>query len=223
VEVDWSAWLRLIERRRRLLRRHHAPTAGRRAARLAGEHLAALTYASFRLDGLDLTEAEVSRALARAAATRSLPSRQSQRIRNHVAILRRVESALRLGQPLKTAAVVRWYTSVSCGLCLSSLDGAAISRLDHVIRRINSPQLRLQPAITDIAALHAELIAEPLVPSFNGILARLLLQYHLGRCHLPPVSLPPDTPPQSTCDRRLLLPLLLNGIETTYRLLLGEE
>jgi hypothetical protein len=51
--------------------------------------------------------------------------------------------------------------------------------------------LRLAAAIPEIASLHVTLLADPLVPSFNGILSRLLLRYHMGRCNLPAVVFDP--------------------------------
>jgi hypothetical protein len=49
----------------------------------------------------------------------------------------------------------------------------------------------MQAALQEIAGTHAKLLDDPLVPSFNGILARLLLRYHLGRCKLPAVVFDP--------------------------------
>ena len=68
------------------------------------------------------------------------------------------------------------------------LTGNANDRLAALVERMNSPELRLQAGVQQVARLHAQLLADPLVPSFNGILARLLLRYHLGRCGLRPSS-----------------------------------
>src|SRR5204863_6467526 len=103
-----------------------------------------------------------------------------------------VESRLREGSPLTTDGVVRWYTAISAGLSTTGLDQAATARMEEVVRRINSPQLRMQPALREIAAAYAKLLADPLVPGFNGILTRLLLRYHLGRCGLPAVVFDPE-------------------------------
>jgi hypothetical protein len=149
------------------------------------------TFASFRLDGMEPSEAEVREALAHGGHGDGdrpvLRSRQAQRLRNHAAILHHLEGDLRAGLPLTTDGVVRWYTGVSAGLSTTSLDRATGERLEEVVRRINSPQLRVQAALQEIAGTHAKLLGDPLVPSFNGILARLLLRYHLGRCRLPAV------------------------------------
>ena len=50
----------------------------------------------------------------------------------------------------------------------------------------------LSAAIPEIAGVYVGLLEDPLVPSFNGILARLLLRYHLGRCKLPAVVFDPE-------------------------------
>ena len=155
------------------------------------EYYERATYSTFRLEGLDVSEQEVRVALERGVVRPILRSRQAQRIRNHAAILRHVESDLRAGLPLRTEGVVRWYTGISAGLSTTSLDQAAAMRLGDVVRRINSPQMRIRPALAEIATTHAQLLSDPLVPGFNGILARLLLRYHLGRCKLPGVVFDP--------------------------------
>jgi hypothetical protein len=181
--VDWNAFLRRVERKRRLLKRLDGA-----APALPPDYFARATYASFRLDGLDVDESDVREALGQGDGERPiLRSRQSQRLRNHSAILHHLESDLRDGLPLTTDGVVRWYTGISAGLSTTSLDQATEVRIDDVVRRINSPQLRMQAALQEIAAAHVKLLADPIVPSFNGILARLLLRYHLGRCGLPAV------------------------------------
>lgn len=215
---DWNVWLRLIERKRRLL-----AEANGRAHPLPREFLAGLTYGSFALEGLDVTELEVAQAISNGPARRSLRSRQCQRIRNHAAILRRIESCIRLGESLKSSAVVRWYTSISCGLSTTSLDDATMTRLDVIVRRINSPRMRLQPAVQEIAHVHAGLIADPLAPSFNGILARLLLRYHLGRCGLPPVLFDPQADAKTAEDESTLLARLMDLIDESYNVLLKVE
>jgi hypothetical protein len=216
--ADWSAWLRLVERKRRLLARH--PQTGRRG--LPAEYFGYATYASFKLDGMDVTEPQVTQAIAR-AARRDFRPRQVQRLRNHTALLYRLESSIRLGEFLKPPAIVRWYTSVSCGLSTTSLDDSAMNRLDALVRRINSPQLRLQSAVQEIARLHTQLIADPIVPGFGGILARLLLRYHLGRCGLPPVLFDPATDAPVIASETRLLGRLLEMIDASYNMLLGVE
>src|SRR5438270_11817626 len=59
-EINWDKWTRHVESRRRKLTGH--PFDGPLTSR---DHLAEATYASFRLDGLDVTEADVAAALAR--------------------------------------------------------------------------------------------------------------------------------------------------------------
>jgi hypothetical protein len=98
-----------------------------------------------------------------------------------------------------------------------------MSRLDQLVRRINSPHLRLQPAITEIARLHAQSLGDPLVPGFNGILVRLLLRYHLGRCGLPPVVFSPEVDQAAIENESILLGRLLEMIDESYDLLLRDR
>jgi hypothetical protein len=179
-----------MERKRRLLLTRNG--AGPLEAATA-DYCIRATHASFRLEGLDVTLDETRDALTPAPAPERpiLRSRQSQRLRNHAAILHHLENDLRQGVPLTSDGVVRWYVTISAGLSTTSLDQAAIVRVDDVVHRINSPQMRLQAALHEVAAIHLRLLADPLVPSFNGILARLLLRYHLGRCNLPAIVFDP--------------------------------
>ena len=131
-----------------------------------------------------------------------------------------MESSVRLGESLKGQNVIRWYTSISCGLSTAALDEGTIDRLDTVVRRINSPQLRLQPAVSEIARLHTQLISVPFVPSFNGILARLMLQFHLGRCGLPPILFDPEADQGIMEDENRLLDRMLHLIDASYDVLL---
>jgi hypothetical protein len=169
------------------------------------------------MDGIDLPEPTVTDALKVGGASRSCRSRQAQRLRNHVAILRRIQTTARRAEPLTTDTIVRWYTSVACGLSTSHLDAPSLARLERVARRINSPPQNLRPAMEELAALHADLLADPIVPSFNGILARLLLTAHLTRCGLPPVIFHPDTdralPPDSPTRLRRLLELITESLD----------
>jgi hypothetical protein len=189
--VDWSAFLRRVERKRRRFGR--LPDGeGAAAAVIPADYFVRATLASFRLDGLEASEAEVREALAHGAeGPFLLRSRQAQRLRNHAAILHHIESNLRDGSTLTPDDVVRWYTAVSAGLSTTGLGEATVGRLDEVVRRINSPQMRMVAALQEIAATHVKLLRDPLVPSFNGILARLLLRYHLGRCKLPAIVFDP--------------------------------
>ena len=193
-DADWSQALRRLERKRRSLDR--APPGGPSAVANASlplppDYYARATWSTFRLEGIDVHRDEVRAALAQTSAGHALRSRQSQRLRNHAAILHHIETDLRQNLPLSTDGVIRWYAAIGAGLSTTSLSHAATGRLDETVRRINSPQLRLAAAIPEIAALHVALLADPLVPSFNGILTRLLLRYHLGRCNLPAIIFDP--------------------------------
>jgi hypothetical protein len=174
-----------MERKRSLVGRsaNHAPPA---------DYYGRATYSSFRLEGLDVREQEVWEALGPGNGRPMLRSRQAQRMRTHAAILHHIEGDLRSGLPLRSEGVVRWYTGISAGLSTTGLEQATEVRLGDVVRRINSPQMRIRAAIREITVTHAQLIADPLVPAFNGILARLLLRYHLGRCGLPAIIFDPE-------------------------------
>ncbi|HEY8669006.1 MAG TPA: hypothetical protein VIL86_20320 [Tepidisphaeraceae bacterium] len=217
-EIDWPSRLRTLERQRRLLQRGVEQP---RRADLA-EHFAHATFCSFLLEGLQVSQAEVLATLETTPQQRTLRSRQALRIRNHVSILRHIENALLAGEPLCAGGVVRWYTSISCGLCTAALDGPSVARLEQIVRQINSPQLRLQPALQEIAALHSTLLSDPLVPGFNGILARLLLRYHLGRCSLPGVVIPADIPPATLRQAERFVPILLELLDGRFAELLAE-
>src|SRR3954451_23009768 len=93
--VDWSAFLRRVERKRRLL----GPSADGEHATPAEDYYVKATYASFRLDGLAVEEAEVREALESGADRPVLRSRQEQRLRGHAAILHHIETDLRKGLP----------------------------------------------------------------------------------------------------------------------------
>jgi len=205
-ESDWAEWTRRIERKRKLL-----PAS---VIIAPPEFFPHATFVSFRMDGLEVTEQETVAALARGAAGRQFRSRQSQRLRNHVAILKDIERSLKRGRAIHVSDVIRWYTSISCGLSTSTLSDAAVLRLTELVRRAGSPQFRLRPAVQEIAHLHAQAMSDPVVPSFNGILARLLLRYHLGRCSLPPVILDPIADAPRITDESRLLPRLMELIDS---------
>ena len=211
--ADYKRAVRTLERKRRILARAAAASA-------AGEPFPAYyersTYVSFRLDGLDVSEAEVRDALAHRAAARACRTCSSRRIRNHAAILRHIELLLRRGQPAGGRDVIRWYTSVACGLSGGRIDGQTPGRLDQIVSAMNSPQLRLWPAVRDVAAAHVRLLNDPFVPGFNGILARLLLRYHLGRCGLPPVLFDEQHDPPRVGDVSAFLPRLLDLLDESY-------
>ncbi len=184
--MERGAMLRRIERKRRDL-----DQLGDRY-RLPDQFCQRFTYVSFKLEDLDIHENEVADALRSSARMRAFRGPRTLRIRNHVAILRSAELLVRRGHPLKADAVVRWYTSIGCGLSMTGMELASIRRLEHGLQRMNAPQLRIRPAIQDAAAMHWKLISDPLFPSFNGIIARLLLHYQLRRCNLPPVVFDPQ-------------------------------
>jgi hypothetical protein len=208
--------VRTLERKKRSLdraaeasgnRRRHAPFPG---------YFERATFVSFRLDGLQAGDGEVADALARGSAARACRSRSAQRVRNHVAALRHVETLLARGHPLQPGHVVRWYTSVACGLSSGRIDGQTEARIERVCGTMNSPQLRLWPAVQGIAGLHVRLLADPFVPGFNGILARLLLRYHLGRCGLPPVLFDPEIDARNLASESKLPSRLLELILESY-------
>ena len=172
--IDWPHWTRLIDRKRRHL---VMPRIWPGWVYREG------TRASFRLEGIDVTEADV----AAAVMARPFRSRPAGRLRAHLAILRRLDRWRGRRPGLTTVDVLGWYAAVSAGLGTAGPTDAGGERLADVVRRVNSPQRRLQPAVTEIARLHAELLADPLFPGFNGIVARLLLHAHLTTCGLPPV------------------------------------
>jgi hypothetical protein len=223
--MDWTGLLRRIERKRRQLGRSRQANHDR----LPVEYFTRATYASFRLEGLDVSEEEVREALDGGGGQQRpvLRSRQFQRLRNHAAILHHIENDLREGSPLTTDVVIRWYTAISAGLSTTGLDQAATARMREVVTRINSPQLRMQPALREIAAAYAKLLADPLVPGFNGILARLLLRYHLGRCGLPAVVFDPAidgaAAPATTNGDERWVGRLIEMLERTYDELLAKR
>ncbi len=209
VEVDWARWLRSIERKRVQARTNRSG--------LPSSFHQQMTLSSFRLEGIDVSPADLEDAAARRIrARRAFASRQRQRLRNHMAILLSIVRQFTQRQPLRAGQVVRWYTSISAGLSLSSLDLPGMLRIESTVRNINSPQMRLQPAITEIANLHCDLLADPIFPSFNGILTRLLLQVHLGHCGLPLVMFDPLLDPTRMTDPALLLPRLLELIDLSF-------
>src|SRR5258706_1068013 len=217
-EINWEAWSRQIESKRRRLGKLE-PAAQLFSSR---QSLAEATFISFCLEGLDVSEAQVTSALAIGRERRAVRSRQDQRIRNHVAILREIDAQLAAGQPIRPESIVRWYASISSGLCPADLADAAMGRLIDHVHRINFPELRLAGAVQEIARIHVGLLADPLMPGFNGILCRLLLRYQLGRCALPPVFFHPNTPPAAFLAIPTLLPILMEEIERSLDLLLAD-
>lgn len=146
-----------------------------------------IAMASLRLEGIPLAEADVVETLLKSGVRGDLRNRQAQMIRNHVAIQLHIERCLKKRCLLKPAMVLGWYSSLSAGLPMVSLDAGRMRRLEDVCRRVNSPPMQLESAVRDIAQLYCNLISDALVPSFNGVLVRLIMRYHLGRCSLPRV------------------------------------
>ena len=214
---DAAKCLRAIERGRRAW---HGTT------RLPPSLAIAFTAASFTLEGLAVDRADVaaaSRPIVRCDSHKSgrsdspgtskcLRSRSSARLRNHLAILQTITRRAR-DRKLQSADVLRWYTRVSSGLCTSAPSIKTMQRLEAVVDRVNTRRARLQPALTQIADLYCELMDQPIFPSFNGIVARLLLCAHLARAGLPPAVFDPlrDAqlldPTQCATRLRTLLPL----------------
>jgi hypothetical protein len=218
IQIDWPRWLGLIERKRRALSRLN----GRR--HLSGDYYFQETLSSFRLDGMETTSQQVADALRPGSAGKTVRSRITQRIRNHAAILRAIDRWVRAGKSLTTQMVIRWYTSISNGLSTTSLDERTADRLDSVVRRVNSPQLRLQAALIEVARLHSQLLADPFFPSFHGILSRLLLQFHLGRCGLPPIVFDADLDPPALANENRLLVRILDRLDGSFdRILMGDN
>lgn len=213
-QVDWEPWLRSIEQKRRLLSRSGSSRPPRY---LSPDFYHHATFISFGLEGLATTREEINSALSSGARGKAFRTRQRQRIRHHVAALRSAQRLLRQNQPLQSDTVVRWYASISCGLCTARLDEHTLHRLDQTVRQVNSPAMRLRTAVENVACLHQRLLSDPFVPAFNGILARLLLHYHLGRSGLPCALLDPVRIPASSDDGnamlRWVMAIVFNGFD----------
>jgi hypothetical protein len=219
IRIDWPRWVRMIQRKRRVAGRANSAAP----ANPPIEYFAINTLSSFQLEGIRLDHDEVAAAISQGWSSRGFRSRTAQRIRNHVAILRKIELSLRAGATLTSQTVLRWYTSISCGLSLAALDESAMARLENMVRRINCPRFRLQPALTEIAHVHVQLNDDPLVPSFNGILTRLLLQYHLGRSGFPRVMFNPVVDSALLRDEPRLLKRILEMVDSAYEMMVGRE
>jgi hypothetical protein len=179
------ALLRRVERAVRLFRREGLQGTTPRS------WLIGATAASLRLDGISFTDRELAQALQSPTRHRGMCSARLLRLRNHLAILRALERRARKGFDLDAPCVLRWYTSLSCGLSISSVPQEQLDRLSSHLRPMNAATSRAAQAIFEAASVHVRLVAHPLFPGFNGLLARLLLQYHLIRSCLPPVRLDP--------------------------------
>jgi hypothetical protein len=207
-----SAWR---EAARALLRARWAAGGARGHSTPRDDYFERATCVSFQMDGVPLTPAEYRQALA-TRGSRACRARSAQRARNHVAILRRVESLLWHGRPLQPRDVIRWYTSIACGLSAGAIGDGTLSRIERIVSSVNSPRLRFWPAVQEVAALHVNLLADPFVPGFNGIVSRLLLRYHMGRCGLPPVVFDPARDAEALTSVAKLEPRLLELIVQGY-------
>lgn len=191
-ETDPAGPIRQIERIRQRWQRPREDLA----------FLGKTTLISLRLEGLEAGEGDVIGAMMNGGVRGDLRSRRAQLVRNHVAIQLQVERLLRNAVPLKPSHILSWYASLCSGRPTTGLDAAGLTRLEQVSRQVNSPPLHLQAALSDIATLHADLLHDPLVPSFEGMLARLLLQYHLGRCGLPMILFDTHTDEPRKMDQK---------------------
>lgn len=214
-DIDWTAWLRRADRKRRLALRPHAPA-------IPHDYFLSATYSSFALADMNIAPSQVMEAVEASSSRRTFRSRQNQRIRNHIAILHQIESLLQFRRHLSVDTIVRWYTSLSCGLSTYPLDSMVVSRLHNITCDISTPQPRLRRAVTQIASLHLSLLTDPVFPAFNSILARLLLRYHLGRHSLPPVTFDPASDRTQLHTLPKLLPLLLTRLESSLDTLLAR-
>lgn len=176
--------------------------------------LARATAASFRLEGIEVGPDSIVAEVIASRARRRMRPRADQRLRNHAAALLCVERLLRTGQSLQVANVLRWYTSVSAGLSTTMLAGPKLDRLTTVVSQVNTPHQRIAAAMREIIELHLSILRDELVPSFHGILARLLLHFHLGRCGLRPMV--PDFDLGRPADPRDLLRRVVTRIEESY-------
>ncbi len=195
--------LRQVERQRRIVQQSGA------IPRCCVSLLTRITQASFELEDLCITAQELELARAPSTQPRRLRPLQVLRFRNHMAILRAIERSTERQEPIGPAAVLRWYTSISCGLSIAPVDEPRTARLERVLRRINSPNLRIQQAVPDACELHVCLMADPVFPGFNGLVSRLLLQYSLLRCGLTMVALDPARDCLRLRDPAALAPRLL--------------
>lgn len=214
--IDWTAWLRRTDRKRRLAASPHALP-------VPADYFRASTYGSFALADMNIAADQVYEAVEGSSSRRTFRSRQNQRIRNHIAILHQIESLLQFRRPLSIDSILRWYTSISCGLSTYPLDSAVIARLNNITREISVPQPRLRRAITQIASVHLSILTDPIFPAFNSILARLLLRYHLGRHSLPPVIFDPESDRSRINAPSKFLPLLLSRLESAYDSVLAHS
>lgn len=173
------------------------------------------TSASFRIDGIPVTVEQVTRALGHQQAVRAFRSPLSNRLRAHAAILRCIERIVAADKPLRATHLYRWYAGLSAGLSAGAGIGDDAGRASEVVARANLPTSRLSTALADVLQLYDDIMSRPIVPSYNGIIARLVLNLHLGRCGLLPVIVEPgeESFARGQLDERTLLHLLARRYE----------
>lgn len=173
------------------------------------------TSASFHIDGIAVTLDQVTRALGHRQSVRAFRSPTSHRLRVHAAMLRCCERMILQRRPLRGIQLYRWYAGLSAGLGVARGSPDQSRRFEDVVARVNFSTPSLSFAVGQSVTLYNELLAEPIVPSYNGILARLLLNLHLGRSGLLPVIIEPagDEPAVQRLDEPTLLRLLLRRYE----------
>lgn len=161
----------------------HCPAAGAHwRERLEGH--ARLTAKSLHLDGIPCREERIVDAVLGGGLRGDLRSRPAQLIRNHVAILLRMDLDARHVRPLESSTVLRWYASLCAGLPMPTIDDSRCRRIESVCRQINSPPMQPKPAVEQVFRLYAALLSDPLFPTLNGLMSRLLARCHALRCRL---------------------------------------
>ena len=170
------------------------------------------THASFAIEGIRASLEQVARAVGHQQRVRAFRSPLTHRIRAHAAILRCCERLIASERPLRLDHVVRWYTGLSAGVTSTPIESADVrARVECVVIRLNAPTSRLANAIGEAVALYHDLLRDPVVPGYNGIVARLMLNLQLGRSGLLPVIVDPagdDGDADAPLDGGTLLALL---------------
>ena len=150
------------------------------------------THASFRIEGINASLEQVARAIGHQQRVRAFRSPLSHRIRAHASILRCCERLISTDRPLRGDHVVRWYTGLSAGVTSTPIESVDVrSRVESIVSRLNAPTSRLSSAIAEAVTLYHDLLRDPVVPGYNGIVARLMLNLQLGRSGLLPVIIDP--------------------------------
>lgn len=167
------------------------------------------THASFAIEGIHASLEQVARAVGHQQRVRAFRSPLTHRIRAHASILRCCERLIATGRPLRVDHVVRWYTGLSAGVTSTPVESSDVRRrVDAAVSRLNAPTRRLARAIDEAVALYRELLRDPVVPGYGGIVARLMLNLQLGRSGLLPVIVDPAGDDGAPLDAAALLGLL---------------